>query len=99
MDQEKTSTIAIGSTELTYDIRAAYNDRYKTLEEASQAVRSALTGEIEPIRNAGISLTVASMQEYLDSLGIPYAAEGANVRTAVLAFAPKCKYNRGIETR
>lgn len=30
---------------------------------------------------------------------IPYAAVGANVRGAVLAFAPKCKYNRGIETR
>lgn len=30
---------------------------------------------------------------------IPYAAVGANARGAVLAFAPKCKYNRGIETR
>lgn len=29
---------------------------------------------------------------------IPYAAE-ADVREAVLAFAPKCKYNRAIETR
>lgn len=30
---------------------------------------------------------------------IPYAAAEADVREAVLAFAPKCKYNRGIETR
>lgn len=30
---------------------------------------------------------------------IPYAAAGANVRGAVLAIPPKCKYNRGIETR
>lgn len=29
---------------------------------------------------------------------IPYAA-GANVREAALAIPPKCKYNRGIETR
>lgn len=29
---------------------------------------------------------------------IPYAA-GANVRGAALAIPPKCKYNRGIETR
>ena len=30
---------------------------------------------------------------------IPYAAVGANARGAVLAIPPKCKYNRGIETR
>ena len=72
LNQEKTSTIAIGATELTYDIWAAYNDRYKTLEQASEAVRSALTGEIEPIRNAGISLTMASLQEYLDGLGMAH---------------------------
>lgn len=30
---------------------------------------------------------------------IPYAAVGANARGAVLAFAPKCTYNRGIETK
>ncbi len=53
MAQEKITTISIGLTELSYDIWAAYNDRYKTLEDASEAVRSAITGEIEPIRNAG----------------------------------------------
>lgn len=30
---------------------------------------------------------------------IPYAAAGANARGAVLAIPPKCKYNRGIETK
>ena len=72
LSQEKTTAIAMGATELTYDIWAAYNDRYKTLEAASEAVRSALTGEIEPIRNAGISLTMASLQEYLDSIGMAH---------------------------
>lgn len=72
LSQEKTTAIAIGSTELTYDIWAAYNDRYKTLEQASEAVRSALTGEIEPIRNAGMSLTMASLQEYLDGIGMAH---------------------------
>jgi len=72
LGQDKTTTIAIGATELTYDIWAAYNDRYKTLEDASNAVRSALTGEIEPIRNAGISLTMASLQEYLDGIGMAH---------------------------
>ena len=70
LDQEKTTAISIGSTELAYDIWAAYNDRYKTLEEAFQAVRSGLTGEIEPIRNAGIALTQQSLQEYLNSIGM-----------------------------
>lgn len=51
--QEQVTTISVGLTELSYDIWAAYNDRYKTLEDASEAVRSAITGEIEPIRNAG----------------------------------------------
>ena len=53
MEQEKITTISVGLTELSYDIWAAYNDRYKTLEDASEAIRSAITGEIEPIRNAG----------------------------------------------
>lgn len=65
--QEKVTTMSVGLTELSYDIWAAYNDRYKTLEDASEAVRSAITGEIEPIRNAGIALTEASLQEFIDS--------------------------------
>lgn len=67
MAQEQVTTISVGLTELSYDIWAAYNDRYRTLEDASEAIRSAITGEIEPIRNAGIALTEASMQEYADA--------------------------------
>lgn len=70
LNQEMVTTISVGLTELTYDIWAANNDQYKRLEDAADAVRSAITGEIEPIRNAGIALTEASMQEYLDSLGM-----------------------------
>lgn len=66
MAQDKVTTISVGLTELSYDIWAAYNDRFKTLEDASEAVRSAITGEIEPIRNAGIALTEASLQEFID---------------------------------
>ena len=67
MSQEKITAISVGLTELSYDIWAAYNDRFKSLEDASEAVRSAITGEIEPIRNAGIALTEASLQEFIDS--------------------------------
>jgi len=83
MAQEQVTTISVGLAELSYDIWAAYNDRYKSLEDASEAVRSAITGEIEPIRNAGIALTEASMQEYLDSLGM------AHVKMANLSEAQK----------
>lgn len=85
MAQDKVTTISIGLTELSYDIWAAYNDRYKTLEDASEAVRSAITGEIEPIRNAGIALTEASMQEYLDSIGL------AHIRMSNLSEASKAQ--------
>ena len=91
MAQEQVTTISVGLTELSYDIWAAYNDRYKTLEDASEAVRSAITGEIEPIRNAGIALTEASMQEYLDSIGMASVsmeklteAQKSEVRYAVM---------------
>lgn len=91
VEQDKASEIALGLTELTYDIWAFNNDRYKQLEDAAEAVRSAITGEIEPIRNAGIALTEASMQEYLDSLGMAHVsveklteAQKAEVRYAVM---------------
>ncbi len=89
--QDKTTTISVGMTELAYDIWAAYNDRYKTLEDSFEAIRSAITGEIEPIRNAGIAMTEASMQEYLDSIGMASVsieklteAQKAEVRYAVM---------------
>lgn len=100
MAQEKVTTISVGLTELSYDIWAAYNDRFKTLEEASEAVRSAITGEIEPIRNAGIALTEASLQEYIDSThlaGISIEklseAQKAEVRYAAMVNAAM---NQGI---
>lgn len=98
--QEKVTTISVGLTELSYDIWAAYNDRFKSLEQASEAVRSAITGEIEPIRNAGIALTEASLQEYIDSThlaGISIEklseAQKAEVRYAAMVNAAM---NQGI---
>ena len=89
MEQDQASTIAVGLTELSYDIWAANNDRYKTLEEAAEALRSAITGEIEPARNAGIALSNAALQEYLDThgkLGVSFneltEAQKAEVRYA-----------------
>ena len=89
MGREQASAVAVGLTELSYDIWAANNDRYKTLEEAAEALRSAITGEIEPARNAGIALSNAALQEYLDThgkLGVSFneltEAQKAEVRYA-----------------
>lgn len=67
LDQDKVTTIATGLSELTYDLWAANNDVVKRYEDAATAVKSAITGEIEPIRNLGIAMTEASLQEYIDS--------------------------------
>ena len=100
VEQKQVTTMAVGLAELSYDIWAAYNNRYKTLDDASEAVRSAITGEIEPIRNAGIALTEASMQEYLDSIGMAHVsieklteAQKSEVRYATMVNAAM---NQGI---
>ena len=67
LSQDKVSTISIGLSELTYDLWAANNDVVKAYEDVAVAVKSAITGEIEPIRNLGIALTEASLQEFIDS--------------------------------
>lgn len=67
LDQDKVTTISVGLSELTYDLWAANNDVVKRYEDVATAVKSAITGEIEPIRNLGIAMTEASLQEYIDS--------------------------------
>ena len=100
IEQEKVTAISVGLTELSYDLWAAYNDRAKSLEQASEAVRSAITGEIEPIRNLGISLTEASLQEFIDSTHLAglsiekmTEAQKAEVRYAAMVNAAM---NQGI---
>ena len=50
---EDASKMALGYMELTYDIWAGYNDIYTSLDDAATAVRSAIAGEVEPVRKAG----------------------------------------------
>ena len=66
LPQEKITTISVGLSELTYDLWAANNDVVKRYEDVATAVKSAITGEIEPIRNLGIAMTEASLQEFID---------------------------------
>jgi len=62
--------MALGYMELTYDIWAGYNDVYKTFEEAAEAVRSAIAGEVEPIRRAGFTIVEATLEVTAANYGI-----------------------------
>lgn len=66
--------MSIGLTELAYDIYAKNNDFY-TFEESMDAVRSAIVGEVEPIRRAGISITEATLKEVAAANGITKSVE------------------------
>ena len=70
LSQDKITTISVGLTELTYDLWAANNDVVKRYEDVATAVKSAITGEIEPIRNLGIAMTEASLQEFIDTTNL-----------------------------
>lgn len=66
--------MSIGLTELGYDIYAKNNDFY-TFEEAMNAVRSAIVGEVEPIRRAGISIMESTLKETAAANGITTSVE------------------------
>lgn len=66
--------MSIGLTELGYDIYAKNNDFY-TFEEAMNAVRSAIVGEVEPIRRAGISIMESTLKETAAANGITQSVE------------------------
>ena len=100
LNQEKTTTIAKGLSELTYDLWAANNDIIKRYEDVAVAVKSAITGEIEPIRNLGIPMTEASLQEFIDTTHLAGTsieklseAQKAEVRYAAMVNAAM---NQGV---
>ena len=59
---EDATQMALGYTELTYDIWAGYNDIYKTFDDAAEAVKSAIAGEVEPIRRAGFTIVESTLE-------------------------------------
>lgn len=72
--EDAVASMSVGLTELGYDIYAKNNDFY-TFEEAMDAVRSAIVGEVEPIRRAGISITEATLKEVAAANGITMSVE------------------------
>lgn len=67
---EDAGKMALGYTELTYDIWAGYNDIYKNFADAAEAVKSAIAGEVEPIRRAGFTIVEATLAETAANHGL-----------------------------
>ena len=64
---DKAYELSKGMTELSYDMSSFYNI---DITEALTKMRSAMAGEIEPLRQLGISLTEATLQEIALKNGI-----------------------------
>lgn len=67
---EDAGKMALGYMELTYDIYAGYNDVYNSLEESAEAVKSAIAGEVEPIRRAGFTIVESTLEQTAANHGL-----------------------------
>lgn len=74
---EDATKMALGYTELTYDIWAGYNDVYKSFAEASEAVKSAIAGEVEPIRRAGFTIIESTLEQVAANHGLEISLANA----------------------
>lgn len=74
---EDAGKMALGYTELTYDIWAGYNDIYKTFDDAAEAVKSAIAGEVEPVRRAGFTIVEATLEQTAANHGLKISLENA----------------------
>ena len=72
--------MGVGYTELAYDIWAAFNNVYKSFDGADgamAAVRSAIAGEVEPIRRAGFTIVDSQLKITAANYGIAYSSDKA----------------------
>ena len=78
--KEDAREMGLGYTELAYDIWAAYNNVYKSLDGADgamAAVRSAIAGEVEPIRRAGFTIIESTLEQTAAQHGLNVKIERA----------------------
>ena len=72
--------MGVGYTELAYDIWAAFNNVYKSFDGADgamAAVRSAISGEVEPIRRAGFTIVDSQLKITAANHGVAYSSDKA----------------------
>lgn len=74
---EDAGKMALGYTELTYDIWAGYNDVYKNFADAAEAVKSAIAGEVEPVRRAGFTIVESTLKQTAANHGLSISLEKA----------------------
>ena len=74
---EDAGKMALGYTELIYDIWAGYNDVYKNFADAADAVKSAIAGEVEPIRRAGFTIVESTLEQTAANHGLKISLESA----------------------
>lgn len=74
---EDAAMMAKGYAELTYDIWAGYNDIYKSYADAADAVKSAIAGEVEPIRKAGFTIIESTLEQTAANHGLKISLENA----------------------
>lgn len=74
---EDAGKMALGYTELTYDIWAGYNDIYAGFADAAEAVKSAIAGEVEPIRRAGFTIVESTLEQTAANHGLNISLEKA----------------------
>ena len=80
VDKKDAREMGLGYTQLAYDIWAAYNNVYQTLDGADgamAAIRSAIAGEVEPIRRAGFTIVEATLQQTAANHGLEISLENA----------------------
>lgn len=69
--------MALGYSELTYDIWAGYNDVFKTYDDAAQAIQSAISGNTRAIRRAGFSVLNTTLAQTAANHGLDISIQGA----------------------
>ena len=80
VDKKDAREMGLGYTQLAYDIWAAYNNVYETLDGADgamAAVRSAIAGEVEPIRRAGFTIVEATLEQTAANHGLEISLANA----------------------
>ena len=80
VDPADAREMGLGYTELAYDIWAAFNNVYETLDGADgamAAVRSAIAGEVEPIRRAGFTIVDSQLAITAANHGLEYSSYSA----------------------
>ena len=80
VDKADAREMGVGYTQLAYDIWSAYNNVYKTFDGADgamAAVRSAIAGEVEPIRRAGFTIVDSQLAITAANHGLAYSTTEA----------------------